>query len=212
MISGARYSGVPHSVQVRYSTFLANPKSVTLQLPSLSRSRFSGLRSRYRMPRPWSVIARRVVGKAPRLSQVREELTADDIIEEEVESLVVLESAQHIDDEGVLDLLQDLLLGLHMVNLLERIVPVVCLVLDQSHSAEAAGAERSPEFTILQRQLRKFHWHRARPPAAPTGAARTTTSRSVSGVPNKQWSVSRRVIARCLPPLSHSGLGSDYWS
>lgn len=31
MISGARYSGVPHSVQVRPFTRLAKPKSVTLE-------------------------------------------------------------------------------------------------------------------------------------------------------------------------------------
>lgn len=30
MISGARYSGVPHRVHVRPFTFLAKPKSVTL--------------------------------------------------------------------------------------------------------------------------------------------------------------------------------------
>lgn len=32
MISGARYSGVPHNVQVLPFTRLANPKSVTLKL------------------------------------------------------------------------------------------------------------------------------------------------------------------------------------
>ena len=35
MISGARYSGVPHNVQVRSDTFLAKPKSVILIWPSL---------------------------------------------------------------------------------------------------------------------------------------------------------------------------------
>jgi len=47
IISGARYSGVPQSVKVRsLSSFLANPKSAILIFPSLSISRFSGLRSR----------------------------------------------------------------------------------------------------------------------------------------------------------------------
>jgi len=47
MISGARYSGVPQSVKVlSLSSFLANPKSAIFIFPSLSISRFSGLRSR----------------------------------------------------------------------------------------------------------------------------------------------------------------------
>lgn len=47
IISGAKYSGVPHSVHVRSFNFLANPKSVIFRCPSLSSSRFSGFRSRY---------------------------------------------------------------------------------------------------------------------------------------------------------------------
>ena len=34
MISGARYSGVPHSVQVLSVIFLAKPKSVIIKWPS----------------------------------------------------------------------------------------------------------------------------------------------------------------------------------
>jgi len=46
MISGARYSGVPHSVKVlSLSSFFANPKSAILIFPSLSMSKFSGFRS-----------------------------------------------------------------------------------------------------------------------------------------------------------------------
>ena len=45
MISGARYSGVPHRVHVRSVTLLANPKSIILRWPSLSSNRFSGFRS-----------------------------------------------------------------------------------------------------------------------------------------------------------------------
>src|SRR5687768_8775230 len=43
MISGHRYSGVPHSVHVLSLTTLAKPKSVILMWPPLSSSRFSGL-------------------------------------------------------------------------------------------------------------------------------------------------------------------------
>lgn len=46
IISGAKYSGVPRSVQVRSSTFFAKPKSVILMCPWRSISRFSGFKSR----------------------------------------------------------------------------------------------------------------------------------------------------------------------
>ena len=45
MISGARYSGVPHSVHVRSVTFFANPKSAILMYPDRVSKMFSGFRS-----------------------------------------------------------------------------------------------------------------------------------------------------------------------
>ena len=45
IISGARYSGVPHRVHVRSWIFLAKPKSVILRWPSRSSNRFSGFMS-----------------------------------------------------------------------------------------------------------------------------------------------------------------------
>ena len=40
--SGARYSGVPHSVYVLSVTIFANPKSTSFKYPSASMSKFSG--------------------------------------------------------------------------------------------------------------------------------------------------------------------------
>mmetsp|Transcript_35372 Transcript_35372/g.113960 ORF Transcript_35372/g.113960 Transcript_35372/m.113960 type:complete len:341 (+) Transcript_35372:271-1293(+) len=48
-ISGARYSGVPHSVYDGSLLFLASPKSTSLRSPRESRTRLSGFRSRYMM-------------------------------------------------------------------------------------------------------------------------------------------------------------------
>lgn len=53
MISGARYSGVPHNVHVLSVSFFAKPKSVIFRWPSFASSKFSGLRSRYTMFRAW---------------------------------------------------------------------------------------------------------------------------------------------------------------
>lgn len=53
MISGARYSGVPHSVHVRSVSFFAKPKSVIFKCPSLAKSKFSGFKSLYTMFLAW---------------------------------------------------------------------------------------------------------------------------------------------------------------
>lgn len=61
------------------------------------------------------VVAGHVVGKAALAPQVREELSALHVLEHEVESPLVLEVAQVVDDERVLDLAQDLHLALDVV-------------------------------------------------------------------------------------------------
>lgn len=53
MISGARYSGVPHNVQVRSVNFFAKPKSVIFKCPSLASSKFSGFKSLYTIFLAW---------------------------------------------------------------------------------------------------------------------------------------------------------------
>ena len=52
MISGAKYSGVPHRLCSSSPDAFSfdSPKSVILMCPSASSSRFSGFRSRYTMP------------------------------------------------------------------------------------------------------------------------------------------------------------------
>ena len=47
IISGAKYSGVPHNVYDLVLTIFAKPKSVNFKYPSLSKSRFSGFKSLY---------------------------------------------------------------------------------------------------------------------------------------------------------------------
>ena len=47
IISGARYSGVPQSVNVLSLIYFAKPKSVIFMWPSAATKRFSGFRSRY---------------------------------------------------------------------------------------------------------------------------------------------------------------------
>ena len=45
--SGAKYSGVPQSVNVLLSTTFANPKSVNFKYPSGQINKFSGFKSLY---------------------------------------------------------------------------------------------------------------------------------------------------------------------
>jgi len=47
IISGAKYSGVPHIVKVLFSTFLAKPKSVSFKNPFVLINMFSGFKSLY---------------------------------------------------------------------------------------------------------------------------------------------------------------------
>mmetsp|Transcript_70 Transcript_70/g.283 ORF Transcript_70/g.283 Transcript_70/m.283 type:complete len:342 (+) Transcript_70:594-1619(+) len=63
--------------------------------------------------------ARCFVGEAPRLAQVGEELATDDVLHHQVEVHGVLEGSKQVDDEGVIDHLEDLLLHLDVVHLLE---------------------------------------------------------------------------------------------
>ena len=52
-ISGAKYSGVPQSVNVRFYTTFANPKSVNFRYPSSEINKFSGFKSLYTMFFSW---------------------------------------------------------------------------------------------------------------------------------------------------------------
>ena len=65
------------------------------------------------------VETRCVVGKAARPSQVREELAADDVLEEHVEGGAVLRDGEEGHQKRVVDRQQDLLLVAYVLNLLE---------------------------------------------------------------------------------------------
>ena len=84
------------------------------------------------------VETRCVVGKAARPSQVREELAADDVLHQQVEVLVVLEGAEEVDDERVVELLEDLLLRLHVLHLRQQQQGCGCE--RRGHPSEAAEA------------------------------------------------------------------------
>lgn len=103
-----------------------------------------------------------ILTKAAVLAQAREELPAGDVLEKHVDAFVVLEGGFELDEEWVLDLDEDVLLGLYVVDLLElddvvllhdleRIdlaagVPADADLLD---AAEGAGTEGSVDFEAI---------------------------------------------------------------
>mmetsp|Transcript_81445 Transcript_81445/g.230789 ORF Transcript_81445/g.230789 Transcript_81445/m.230789 type:complete len:389 (+) Transcript_81445:44-1210(+) len=105
-----------------------------------------------------------IVGELPRTPEVREEFAAADDLHDDVDVVLVLGVAHHVDDEGVVDLRHQPLLVVNVVHLLQLddlmflhefhgVVLAILFVFRELDPPEGAAAQRTDHLKVGQNHL-----------------------------------------------------------